>query len=67
MAETTFTHIGVKKETRRKIAVLAKAQNVDIYKLAEYLVNQDWERAVAAGMVTNAMIEQQAHWVKAEA
>lgn len=65
--ESKFTHIGVTKETRRKISILAKAQDVDIYKLAEYLVNKDWDRAVEAGMVTNAMIDQQAHWVKAEA
>lgn len=63
---TTFTHVGVKKETKRKIALLAQAQNVDIYALVEYWANQDWELAVKNKLVTKAMLEQQAHWAQAE-
>jgi len=63
--KSKFTHIGLSKTSKRKIALLAQAQNVYIYELAEYLIDQDWERAVKAGMVTEAVLEAQAHWVKA--
>lgn len=69
MAEETgkFTHIGLTWESKRKIAILAAVQQADIYKLAEYLIDEDWKRALKAGMVTDAMLEQKAHWVKAVA
>ena len=63
--ETTFTHVGVKKETQRKIALLARAQGVDIYALVEYWANEDWKLAKKNKLVTDAMLEQKAHWVKA--
>jgi hypothetical protein len=64
---STFTHVGIKKKTKRKIAILAKAQGVDIYELVEYWANEDWKIAEKKGLVTKAMLElgNTAHWVRA--
>lgn len=60
-----FTHIGVKKGTQRKVAILAKVANgrMNIYDLIDAWANDAWEEAKQAGVVTDAMINPPAHWV----
>jgi len=53
---STFTHVGVKTSTQRKIALLAKAQDTNIYDLVEFWAQADWDLAVKSGLVTNAML-----------
>ena len=52
-----FTHIGVEKPTQRKIALLAKALDTNIYSLVEYWADLEWKSALKAGLVTEAMLE----------
>lgn len=67
MAEETneFTHIGVKKGTQRKVALLAKVANggMNIYDLVDAWANDAWEEAKQAGVVNDAMLNPPAHWV----
>lgn len=57
--ETKFTHIGVTKTTHRKAAILAKVlDNTNIYSLVEFWANSAWDSAIEAGLVTNAMLNQ---------
>lgn len=61
MTEETpkFTHIGVKKSTHRKVSILAKVlDDTDIYSLVEFWANTEWENALKAGLVTEAMLTQ---------
>lgn len=56
---TKFTHIGVKKSTQRKVAILAKVlDDTDMYSLVEFWANTEWENALKAGLVTDAMLTQ---------
>ena len=56
---TKFTHIGVKKLTQRKVAILAKVlDDTDMYSLVEFWADTAWESAIKAGLVTNAMLTQ---------
>ena len=57
--EDKFTHIGVKKTTQRKVAILSKVlDNTDMYSLVEFWANTEWENALKAGLVTEAMLTQ---------
>lgn len=57
--ETKFTHIGVTKKTHRKAAILAKVlDNTNIYSLVEFWADSAWQSAIDAGLVTNAMLNQ---------
>ena len=54
---TKFTHIGVKKSTQRKVSILAKVlDDTDMYSLVEFWANSEWENALKAGLVTDAML-----------
>jgi len=53
---STFTHVGVKATTQRKIALLAKAQDTSIYDLVDIWAQADWQIALKAGIVTEAML-----------
>lgn len=55
--QTDFTHVGVKKVTQKKTAVLAKVMDVDMYSLVEVWADTEWESAKKAGLVTDAMLE----------
>ncbi len=58
-----FTHVGVTVETQRKIAILAKALDTNIYSLVEIMAEQEWKSAAKAGLVTDAMLEpKKAHY-----
>ena len=56
MAEKKYTHVAVEPITQRKVAMLAKAKNVKIYDLVETLTDAEWQKALKAGLVTNAML-----------
>lgn len=60
-----FTHIGVKEETQRMISILAKVSNGGqrMYDLVDAWAKDAWEEAKLAGVVTDAMLKPQAHWV----
>jgi hypothetical protein len=59
-----FTHIGLKKGTQRKIAILSRVIGPRIYELVAIWTNDAWEMAKKQGMVTDAMLEETpAHWV----
>ena len=63
------THIGVKRETQRKVAILAKVlgPNTHMYDLVELWANREWEIARQGGLVTDAMLKPfQAHVVGKE-
>ena len=56
---TKFTHIGVKKLTQRKVAILAKVlDDTDMYSLVEFWADTAWDSAIKAGIVTDAMLTQ---------
>lgn len=60
MADKTFTHIAVKRETQRKAAILSKVlDGVSIYSLVAFWADKEWKEAKAAGLVTDAMIKKQ--------
>lgn len=62
--EEGFTHIGLKKGTQRKIAILSKVIGPRIYELVAIWADNAWEQAKKAGMVTDDMLETTpAHWV----
>lgn len=62
-----FTHIGVKEDTQKRIAILARVANggqrVNIYDLVDAWAKDAWEEALQAGVVTDAMLNPPAHWV----
>lgn len=62
---TTFTHIGIKKTDKRKIAILAKVRGGNIYEMVGAWADEAWNKAKAEGKVTDAMIPvgERAHWV----
>jgi len=62
-----FTHLAVEKVTQRKVAVLAKVFDENIYELVARWAGQDWEQALENGLVTDAMLEQRAPRVVEEA
>lgn len=51
-----YTHVGIKKPTQRKVAVLAKVLDTPIYSLVEYWAKLEWQAALKAGLVTEAML-----------
>lgn len=62
-----FTHIGVLTETQKRISILASVANgyqrMKIYELVDAWAKDAWEEAKLAGVVTDAMLQPQAHWV----
>ena len=54
---TTFTHIGVKKTDRRKIAILAKVQGGNIYEMVGAWADDAWNKAKKKGLVSDAMVQ----------
>ena len=64
---TKFTHIGVKEDTQKRIAILAQVANggqrMRIYDLVDTWAKDAWEEAKQAGVVTDAMLNPPAHWV----
>lgn len=56
MAENDFTHVGVTKETQKKISILAKVLDEKMYELVELWANSEWDSAEGAGLVTRAML-----------
>jgi hypothetical protein len=52
-----FTHVGVTPATQRKVALLAKALDTNIYSLVEYWADKEWQDALKAGLVTPAMLK----------
>lgn len=57
MAENEFTHVGVTKETQKKISILAKVLDEKIYELVALWADSEWDSAEGAGLVTQAMLE----------
>lgn len=66
--EAKFTHLGVLTETQRRVAILSKVANggrgMYIYDMVAIWANEAWEEAKLAGVVTDAMLNPPAHWVK---
>jgi len=60
-----FTHIGVKEDTQKRIAILAKVSNggQHMYDLVDRWAKEAWEEAKTAGVVTDAMLKPSVHWV----
>lgn len=52
-----FTHVAVLPATQRKIALLARTFDEKIYELVARWADQDWEQAVASGLVTEGMLQ----------
>lgn len=61
----SFTHVAVKKElqTKRKISILSQVLHRKQFALVDMWANDAWELAKKAGMVTDAMLGPEAHWV----
>ena len=55
--ENKFTHVAVRPKTKRKVAMLAKALDVDIYSLVDDWAETEWKSAKKAGLVTDKMLE----------
>ena len=51
-----FTHIGIEKQTQRKISILAKALETNIYSMVGFWADHEWNTALKAGLVTDAML-----------
>ncbi|RPI95403.1 MAG: hypothetical protein EHM40_03375 [Chloroflexi bacterium] len=58
-----FTHIGLKKRTKKQIAILAKVIGRKQFALIAMWTDDAWKQAREAGLVTDAMLEPEAHWV----
>jgi hypothetical protein len=52
-----FTHVAIAKPTKRKVTLLANAMDVDIYSLVELWAEKEWQTALKAGLVTDAMLK----------
>ena len=50
MAEK-FEHLRVKTKAQRKVQLLARAMDVDMYSLVDYWADNEWESAKKAGLV----------------
>lgn len=55
--QSKFTHVAIEKQAKRKIALLSKALDVDIYSLVGYWADTEWDDALKKGLVTKAMLE----------
>jgi hypothetical protein len=55
-----FTHVGVARETQRKIALLARVRNMSIYELVAGWANNAWNTAISEGLVTETMLQEPA-------
>lgn len=61
---SNFTHVGVAKPTQKKIALLARFHpSGKIYVMVDEWADLYWAQAKEAGVVTDAMLTPQAHWV----
>lgn len=61
--EAKFTHVAIEKPTQKKIALLAKVKGGTIYEMVGEWADLYWDQAREAGVVTDAMLKPQAHWV----
>lgn len=65
--ESNFTHVGIRKDTKLKITILAKVLGRKQYRLLEIWVDDAWKLAKKAGLVTDAMLDPEdtdnVHWV----
>ena len=57
MAKSEFTHVAVRPVTQRKVSLLAKALDVDIYSLVEIWAEAEWKDAKKKRLVTDAMLQ----------
>jgi hypothetical protein len=55
--ESTFTHLIIKKTTRRKISLLATVLDERIYKMLDTWAELEWRRALKVGLVKDSMLE----------
>jgi hypothetical protein len=53
---TNWTHIGIQKSIKRKIALLAKVRDGKIHRLVQEWTEKAWEEAKVEGLVTDAMV-----------
>jgi hypothetical protein len=51
-----YTHVGVMTGTQKKIALLSRIRDVNIYDLVEAWADEAWEKAKKEGLVTDAML-----------
>lgn len=61
--EAKLTHVAISRPTQKKIALLAKIKGGTIYAMVGEWADLYWDQAREAGVVTDAMLESQAHWV----
>lgn len=64
--EEGFTHVGLKKDTKKKIAILAKVLGRKQFKLLAIWADDAWNLAKKVGLVTDAMLDPDnadVHWV----
>lgn len=57
MAESEYTHVGVKKPTQKKISILASVLGEKIYELVECWADDEWDSCKRQGLVTDAMLD----------
>lgn len=57
---TKFTHIGIEKQTHKKIALLAKVRGSNIYEMVGEWADLYWQQAKEAELVTDAMLPEKA-------
>ena len=55
--ESTFTHLIIKKTTRRKISILATVLDEKSYKMMDTWAEMEWNRALNVGLVRESMLE----------
>jgi hypothetical protein len=51
-----WTHIGIQKSVKRKIALLAKVRDGKIHRIVQEWTEKAWEEAKVEGLVTDAMV-----------
>lgn len=57
MADKKFIHLRIKEGAQRKVRILARALDVDIYSLVDYWADNEWKSALKAGLVTAQMLK----------
>lgn len=65
-----FTHIGISRQTQRKIALLAKLNDIHIFELVASWADAAWKSAKMDGLVKDTMLverERGAHYVSSPA
>ena len=51
------THVGINKETQRKISIMATVLNIRMYDLVREWADDAWEDLKLAGKVNDGMLE----------